>query len=70
MWGTLKSFFAQQDQRIERESALRGNPGGEQAEKRHDQDGASQHQRIARRRLINDGSEYTTGEDPEEQTCC
>jgi len=31
----LKSFLAQQGQRIDRESALRGNPRGEKPEQKH-----------------------------------
>ncbi len=52
------SLLAQQDHRIERQGALRRNPGSRQPERCHSQNHSSEHKRIARRCLIDDGRQH------------
>src|ERR1700733_6225337 len=52
------SLLAQQNQRIDGESALRRNPRGHQPQQRHRQDGPAQKKRVARRRLIHNERQH------------
>ena len=54
----LDSTFAQQDQRIDRQRALRGDPRSQQAEQQHGQHGTGHDKWVARRGLIHNVSQH------------
>ena len=61
------SFFTQQDQGIDRESAAGWDPRRHQAQQSHRKDYTGQYDRIAGTCLVDDESQDTTGQNTEEQ---
>ena len=62
--GGVGLVFAQKDQRIHRQRALRRNPCSQQTEQGHREHYAGQDERIARRCLIDDEGEDAGRQDP------
>src|ERR1700677_636655 len=64
---SIRSFLPQQLRWVYRQSAARGDPGGDNAYQHHGYDGAGQDQRVARRGLVDKMREQTAGNHSQKQ---
>ena len=62
----LRLFFAEQEEWIDGEGALCGEPGGDQPQESHGENYSDEHERIARRGLKDDVRQHSAGEDAED----